>query len=162
MSESTQDAIDKINQLAGQPSAPAPASTPAEQIGLAAGMAAGAAAMTGGSQVMLAQAQSGALKFDPETGQSLINTLNKHIEDLNHLGQNMGQITQSTKLGMTVGGQAMSKFNLDVAQSGDKAFVPVHGQFVQTLATMVQAIQTAVDNYANTESHNAHQLKAKD
>jgi hypothetical protein len=162
MSESTQDAIDKINQLAGQPSAPPPASTPAEQIGLAAGMAAGAAAMTGGSQVMLAQAQSGALKFDPETGQSLINTLNGHVTTLNGIEDDISTLMAGTKLGMTVGGQTMAKFNEQVVSSGNSAFQPAHRQFKQTLDTMVQAIQVAMDNYAKTEDDNAHKLKPKD
>lgn len=155
MSESSQDAIGKINQLAGQPTAP-PNPAPAT------GLTDGATAMANGSQAMLAQAKSGALKFNPEAGQSLINTLNTHIETLNHLDQNMGQLTQETKLGMTPGGQAMSKFNLEVAQTGSKAFLPAHQQFVRTLATMVQAIQIAMDNYANTDADNAHRLKAKD
>jgi hypothetical protein len=148
MSESSQDAIDKINQLANQP-----ANT---------SLAEGATAMVNGSQAMLAQAQAGALKFDPETGQALINNLNKQIDTLQRLGGHVEQISQETKLGMTPGGQVMSKFNHEVAVSGAKAFAPAHQQFVQTLMTAVQAIQIAMDNYANTDGHAAGDLKAKD
>jgi hypothetical protein len=155
MSESSQDAIDKINQLAGQPSAPQPSASNT-------GLADGAAAMVNGSQAMLAQAQSGALKFDPQSGQALINTLNKQINTLQGLGRNIDRISRETKLGMTAGGQAMSKFNHEVAVSGSKAFAPAHEQFVQTLVTAVQAIQIAMDNYANTEDGNADNLKVKD
>jgi hypothetical protein len=153
MSESSQDAIDKINQLAGQPTAPTAPTT---------GLTDGAAAMANGSQAMLAQAQSGGFSLDPHTGQALINTLNTQIDTLEPLGEHVSKIGQQTKLGMTVGGQAMSKFNQEVAVSGGKAFAPAHQQFVQTLVTMVQAVQIAMDNYANTESDNAGNLKAKD
>lgn len=152
MSESSQDAINKINQLASQPANPQ-----AET-----GLAEGAAAMANGSQAMLAQAQSGALKFDPESGQALINNLNKQIETLQGLGRHVEQIGQETKLGMTPGGQAMAKFNHEVAVSGDKAFVPAHEQLVQTLVTAVQSIQIAMDNYANADDHAAGGFKAKD
>jgi hypothetical protein len=152
MSESRQDAIDKINQLASQSANP-------QADG---GLAEGAAAMVNGSQAMLAQATSGALKFDPESGEALIAVLNNQIETLHELGENLGQISQQVKLGMTPGGQAMSKFNQEVAASGPKAFVPAHHQFVQTLVTAVQAIQIAMDNYAKTDEGNAGDLKAKD
>ena len=152
MSESSQDAIDKINQLADQ--------TPAQQPNT--DLADGAAAMTSGSQAMLAQAQSGALKFDPQSGQALIKVLNKQIDTLQGLGEQVGQISQEVKLGMTAGGQAMSKFNHEVAVAGPKAFVPAHEQFIQTLRTAVQAIQIAMDNYTTIDERNAGNLKAKD
>ena len=152
MSESSQDAIDKINQLADQP----------QNQQANTGLAEGAAAMTSGSQAMLAQAQSGELKFDPESGQALINVLNKQLDTLGGLGEQIGQISQEIKLGMTPGGQAMSKFNHEVAVSGPKAFVPAHAQFVKSLVTAVQAIQIAMDNYAKTDETNAGTLKAKD
>jgi hypothetical protein len=152
MSESSQDAIDKINQLASQPANP-------QADG---GLAEGAAAMVNGSQAMLAQATSGALKFDPHTGQALINNLNQQIETLQGLGESIRWISRETKLGMTPGGQVMSRFNQEVATSGPKAFVPAHDEFVRTLFTAVQAIQIAMDNYANTDEGNAGDLKAKD
>ena len=89
-------------------------------------------------------------------------TLNTQIETLEGLGMDIARISQETKLGMTAGGQAMSKFNREVATLGAKAFVPAHQQFVQTLTTTVQAIQIAMDNYAKTDSDNAGELKAKD
>ncbi len=156
MSESSQDAIDKINQLASQSStAPPPGSVPT-------GLSEGAAAMASGSQTMLAQARSGGFTLDPDTGQALINTLNKQIETLHGLGEDVVRISRETRLGMTPGGQAMAKFNHEVAVSGAKAFVPAHDQFVQTLITVVQAVQIAMDNYARTEHDNASKLKAKD
>lgn len=159
MSESSQDAIDKINQLAsqsaGQPAEVGPPSSPGT-------LAAGAASMASGSQAMLAQARSGALVMDPQAGQSLIDAMNAQIETLQGLGENLFQIGRMPKLGMTAGGQAMSKFNQEVAVSGTKAFVPAHHQFVQTLTTAVQAIQIAMDNYANTDNDNAATLKSKD
>lgn len=151
MSESSQDAIDKINQLASQPAN-----------SQAAGLSEGAAAMVNGSQAMLAQARSGALKFSPEAGGALINALSAQIETLHELGENIRRISRDVKLGMTPGGQVMSKFNQDVAVSGPKAFVPAHQQFVQTLETAVQAIQIAMDNYAKTDEDNATNFKAKD
>jgi hypothetical protein len=157
MSDSDQSYIDKINQLS-QPSPPAqPAAAPPAN-----NLADGATAMANGSQAMLAQAQSGNLKFDPHTGQSLINSLNQQIDALGKLTPHLDQITKETKLGMTAGGQAMAKFNHEVASSGAQAFMPAHRQFEQTLSTMVQAIQIAMDNYANTDTENAQQLKAKD
>jgi hypothetical protein len=111
---------------------------------------------------MLAQAQSGGFSLDPHTGQALINTLNTQIETLNGLTAHTTVIGRQTKLGMTVGGQAMSKFNQEVAVSGASAFLPAHQQFIDTLKTMVQAIQIAMDNYTHTDTGNAQQLKAKD
>lgn len=156
MSESSQNAIDKINQLANQPT---PATPP---VGQSAGLAAGAAAMANGSQAMLAQAKNGALSIDPEAGQALINSLNTQIETLEKLGDHVQRIGQEVKLGMTPGGQVMSKFNQEVAATGGKAFAPAHQQLIQTLITTVQAVQAAMDNYAATESDNADKLKAKD
>jgi hypothetical protein len=118
--------------------------------------------MANGSQAMLAQAQSGELAIDPQAGRDLINTLNTQIETLNLLAPHIKQISQETKLGMTPGGQVMSKFNQEVAATGPKAFAPAHQQLVQTLITTVQAVQAAMDNYAATESDNADKLKAKD
>lgn len=157
VSDSDQSYIDKINQLTNQPAQPP--SPPSE---IPSGLAEGAAAMTSGSQAMLAQAQSGQLTLDPQTGQALIDTLNKQIETLNGLTGHIFQIGQETKLGMTAGGQAMSKFNHEVAISGSKAFAPAHQQFVDTLKTAVQAIQIAMDNYTDTDTDNAQNLKAKD
>ena len=153
MSDSDQSYIDKINQLTSQPSPPAAPAT---------NLADGATAMVNGSQAMLAQAQSGTLKFEPQAGQSLINTLNTQIDTLNGMGEHLLVISRQAKLGMTVGGQAMAKFNREVAASGARAFIPAHNQFVDTLKTMVQAIQIAMDNYARTDTDNAQQLKAKD
>lgn len=65
--------------------------------------------MANGSQAMLAQAHNSALVIDRET-----------------------------KLGMTPGGQVMSKFNQEVATSGSKAFAPAHevqGRFVSRSRT---------------------------
>ncbi len=156
--DSDQSYIDKINQLTSQPSPPAqPASAPPAN-----NLAAGATAMANGSQAMLAQAQSGGFSLDPHTGQALINALNTQLETLNGMGEHLLVISRQTKLGMTVGGQAMAKFNNEVATSGAKAFVPAHNQFVDTLKTMVQAIQIAMDNYSHTDTDNAQQLKAKD
>lgn len=56
----------------------------------------------------------------------------------------------------------MAKFNQEVAATGARAFAPAHQQFVQTLTTMVQAIQIAIDNYAKTEADNMNKLKPKD
>ncbi|HEV3356599.1 MAG TPA: hypothetical protein VG247_07370 [Pseudonocardiaceae bacterium] len=153
MSESSQDAIDKINQLAGQPTAPTAPTT---------GLTDGAAAMANGSQAMLAQAQSGGFTLDPHTGQALINTINQQIETLNDAGTHIATIARETKLGMTAGGQAIAKFNQEVAATGSRAFAPAHQQFVQTLTTMVQAIQIAMDNYVKTEDDNVNKLKPKD
>ncbi|HJP78544.1 MAG TPA: hypothetical protein VJ914_29985 [Pseudonocardiaceae bacterium] len=153
MSESSQDAIDKINQLASQPASPAPFQK---------GLAQGTDAMANGSQAMLTQAHNGALAIDPQAGQSLINAVNAQIETLHGLSRDIARITRETKLGMTVGGQTMSKFNQQVATSGDKAFEPAHQQLIETLATVAQAVQVAMDNYANTDNDNASQLKAKD
>lgn len=159
MSESSQDAIDKINQLAsqsaGQPAEVGPPSSPDT-------LAAGAASMASGSQAMLAQARSGNLTIDRQAGQSLIDALNAQIVTLNDAGKHIAAIARETKLGMTAGGQAMAKFNQEVATTGSRAFGPAHLQFVQTLTAMVQAIQTAMDNYGQTEDSNATKLKPKD
>lgn len=149
MSDNDESYIDKINQLTEQPSAPTDPVPAAD-------------AMTSGSQAMLTQAQNGELRFNPATGQALINTLNTQIDRLTSLQPHLAVISRQTKLGMTAGGQAMSAFNQEVAVSGAKAFMPAHNQFVQTLQTMVQAIQIAMDNYANTDTDNAQNLKPKD
>jgi hypothetical protein len=111
---------------------------------------------------MLAQAQNGALSIDPQAGQSLIKSLNTQIETLQGLGKQVEWIGQEIKLGMTPGGQVMSKFNQEVAATGSKAFAPAHQQLVQTLITTVQAVQVAMDNYSAAENDNADKLKAKD
>jgi hypothetical protein len=156
MSESSQNAIDKINQLANQATPTAP------PVGQSAGLAAGAAAMASGSQAMLAQAQNGALSIDPQAGQSLIKSLQTQIDTLQALGGQVDRIGREVKLGMTPGGQVMSKFNQEVAATGSKAFAPAHKQLVKTLMTTVQAVQVAMDNYAAAENDNADKLKAKD
>jgi hypothetical protein len=162
--------IDQINQTAASGSSAPPAGGSAAAAAGAAmgaagtfmqGLTAGATSMANGAQQMLASAQSGQLKFDPETGQSLINTLNTHIGDLNASTFHLTNISNETKLGTTVGGKAMTQFNQQVAVNGSQAFVPAHEQFVQSLQTAVQAIQKAMDNYTSTEGDNAHKLTAQ-
>jgi hypothetical protein len=126
------------------------------------GLNAGATSMANGAQQMLASAQSGQLKFDPETGQALVQALNQHIDELNTASNHVSVISAKSPLGTTAGGTAMATFNAQVASTGPQAFAPAHQKFVDSLGSAVQAIKLAMENYAKTEGDNAGTFTAKD
>jgi hypothetical protein len=111
------------------------------------------AAMSDGARQMLASATGGQLVFDPQVGQSLLNTLNDaHSQLSNQVEQNFRSLSIE-KLGMTAGGKAIGPFNGSVTTTGPNAFLPAHQQFLQNLLTAARAIKVAMDNYARTEQH---------
>jgi hypothetical protein len=167
MADTEQNTINAINALSNEPPSAGSQAAGAGSSGnlmqnMVDVLTGGTNSMANGGQAMLAQANSGNLKFDPETGQSLITMLNTQLGTLQDVGGHVTQIQFETKLGMTAGGQAMAKFNQQVSSTGSKAFSPAHQQFQQTLNTMVQAIQVAMENYAKADDDNANKLKPKD
>ena len=109
------------------------------------------AAMSDGAQEMLTSATGGELTFDPQTGQSLLKTLNDAIVELDNQKDQLFRSRDFDKLGLTAGGRAIAKFNDDVTTTGPHAFSPAHEQFVRNLRTAVDAVKLAMDNYARAE-----------
>lgn len=165
MADDSAGLIADINKTADTPPPAPPAGADAEKGsigGWLGGVVGGATAIANSAQGMLASAQSGQLKFDPATAQSLIKTLQNHIDDLLDVDLELGRVTRTGfKLGMTPGGQAVAPFSEQVVNTGDQAFAKAHIQFKQSLQTCVQAIQIAMDNYTKTEGDNAQRFKAK-
>jgi hypothetical protein len=133
--------IDDINRIAGQ------------------AMSSGAGTSSDGARQLLALANGGGLVFDPETGQSLLNTLNAVIDELTGLLYGAFQSQTADKLGLTAGGLAIGKLNGKVAGTGPKAFGPAHKQFLQNLATAAEAVRVAMDNYLRTEQRIGQSFK---
>lgn len=128
--------IDNINRISGQP----PSSPD-------------------GAQRVLASANSGHLVFDPATGESLLNTLNHIIDELDRSHRLLFVTGRPAKLGTTVGAQIISRFNQEVAATGAKAFAPAHDQFRQSIATTAEAVRIAMANYASSEQHNTQSFQ---
>jgi hypothetical protein len=133
--------IDDINRIAGQ------------------AMSSGVGTSSDGARQLLAMANGGNLVFDPQTGQALLNTLNAVIDELGGLVFRTFQFHTADKLGLTVGGVAIGKLNGRVAETGPKAFVPAHQQFLQNLATAAEAVRVAMDNYVRTEQRIGRSFK---
>jgi hypothetical protein len=128
-----QPIIDDASRIAGQ-AIPGSTGTPSD-----------------GAGQLLAAANGGHLVFDPQTGQSLLKTLNDVIDELAALMNFTLRFKSFDKLGLTAGGLAIGKLNGQVVGSGPKAFVPAHQQFLQAIITAADAVKIAMDNYARAE-----------
>jgi hypothetical protein len=104
-----------------------------------------------GARQLLAAANGGQLVFDPQTGQSLLKTLNDIIDELVVLMNFTLRFKSFDKLGLTAGGLAIGKLNGQVVGPGPNAFVPAHQQFLQAITTAAEAVKIAMENYARTE-----------
>lgn len=113
------------------------------------------AAMSDGAQQMLTSASGGELVFDPQTGQSLLKTLNDAHDELSAQSDLTFRSHYLDQLGLTAGGRAIAKLNDDATMTGPNAFAPAHQQFVRNLQIAMDAIKIAMDNYARTEQHTA-------
>jgi hypothetical protein len=142
--------IKQIQDTEASSGAPAAAPLPAAPVGPTVGQAA------------LTLANDGRVAIDPAEGQALLNTLKRELTNLQGLQAHSRQIALETKLGQTPNASKFAQFNMEVAQTGQHALLPNHFVLMQSLERMAQAVQTAMDNYNNTELENADMMKGLD
>lgn len=102
-------------------------------------------------------AASGGFAVNESGGQALISAIDQLLEWIGDSGANLFTLRQRPKLGGSAGGKAVSPFTQKVA-TDQEGFLTVLQQLQESLATAKQGIQTAMNNYRETDASGASKM----
>lgn len=126
--------------------------------GAAAGnIAAGARSIAAGAHNISTAASAGKLSVDPQTGQSMIDAINKMLDDVRNMQRQVRALAETPRLGNSPDAVQMADHSTQVAKGGQSAQDALNGLH-QALLDLQDGIDRSMKNYGQTDQSGARTL----
>lgn len=121
-------------------------------------------AMTSSMRDLKAAAESGGFKVNREGCEAYVKAIQRALDDVYVMDQDLRDVAQETKLGTSPDGQTMSRYNQEGALGGPgtTGIVPAINQLKAALDDALAAMKTVLQTYENVDSGNAASFRRTD
>ncbi|MGW6449401.1 hypothetical protein [Lentzea sp. NPDC055074] len=109
-------------------------------------------------------ASSGGFTVNPEGAKAYVAAIQRALDDVFAMEQDLVDVVQETKLGTSPDGKTLSKYNQEGAMggAGTTGIVPAIEQLRTALDDALAAMKTVLQTYENVESANATSFRHAD
>lgn len=106
-------------------------------------------------------ASSGGFKVNREGTQAYVNAIQRALDDVNAMEQDLIEVRRETKLGTSPDGRTLSLYNKEGALggAGTTGIVPAIEQLKVALEDALAAMKTILQTYENVDSGNATSIR---
>lgn len=109
-------------------------------------------------------ASSGGFKVSQEGAKAYVAAIQRALDDVYAMDQDLNDVVQETKLGTSPDGKTLSRYNHEGATggAGTTGIVPAIEQLKTALDDALAAMKTVLQTYENVDSSNASSFRNTD
>lgn len=106
-------------------------------------------------------ASSGGFKVSHDGAKAYVAAIQRAVDDVNDMEQDLREVVQETKLGTSPDGKTLSRYNQEGALggAGTTGIVPAIEQLKTALEDALTAMKTILQTYENVDSGNATSIR---